>query len=77
MNRENRYLVLKRVDIEGALEDTDLALLDILIEKINNYRNDLGKGEVVAVVVAHDWPEYSHVWELIAARVDSEHDTAK
>lgn len=72
MERENRYLVLKRKDIRSALSSAENEILNVLVDKINLYRKFVNKDEVECVVVERDWPEYEPVWKMIEARVDSD-----
>lgn len=70
MERENRYLVLKRKDIESCLTGTEKAILGAIASKVAMRRVDNGKGFLEVVVVESDWPEYEKTWQAIAARVD-------
>lgn len=72
MKREIRYLVLKRKDINNALSNTEQEILDVLVDKVNRYREFVNKDLVQCVVVEHDWPEYEVVWKMIEDRVDAE-----
>jgi hypothetical protein len=70
--REDRYLVLKRSDIEKYLDDIDKLELEVLAENIANKRMDDGRERLLkCVVVEHDWPEYEPTWAAIEARMKS------
>lgn len=63
--REDRYLVLKRKDIDAALnwnQKAQLLYLSKLVEADRLYR---GKEHLECVVVEHDWPNYSEVWASV------------
>lgn len=62
--REDRFIVLKRKDLE-ALNHFQKAALAVALEKIQNH---LPARQYV--VVESDWPEYEFVWEMIQARVE-------
>ena len=75
MERENRYIVIKRSDLKSALASnriskTDMANLIELAERLRTQRFVDSKAELETVVVERDWPEYEMVWKMIASRVD-------
>lgn len=75
MKREDRYLVLKRSDIEAAekegyISPAERGLLYLIAGKVAFWRYGESKPELKCVVVESDWPEYEHVWELIRLRVE-------
>lgn len=75
MERENRYIVIKRSDLKSALASnriskTDMADLIELAERLRTQRFVDSKAELETVVVERDWPEYEMVWKMIASRVD-------
>ena len=75
MERENRYIVIKRSDLKSALASnriskTDMADLIELAERLRTQRFVDSKAELETVVVERDWPEYELVWKMIASRVD-------
>ena len=75
MERENRYIVIKRSDLKAALASnriskTDMADLIELAERVRTQRFVDSKAELETVVVERDWPEYELVWKMIASRVD-------
>jgi len=78
MERENRYLVIKRTDLEFALENLPDHYGDILSQickEIDAVREVYRKQEPLkCVVVEHDWPEYESTWQAIAKRVDGHQD---
>jgi hypothetical protein len=68
--REDRYLVLKRSDIEKYLDDMDRLELNVFAEKIANGRMEDGRERLLkCAVVEHDWPEYEPTWKAIEERV--------
>lgn len=68
--REERYIVLKRKDVNKALT-TDLWLhLEEICDTVNYFRGL--KGPLECVVVEKDWPEYEIVWKLIEDRMTNE-----
>lgn len=75
MKREDRYLVLKRSNIEAAenedyITPAERGLLYHIAGKVAFWRYGESKPELKCVVVESDWPEYEHVWELIRMRVE-------
>jgi len=72
--REDRYLVLKRSDIQ-ELNFNWQTVLERVADEIGAIRMERGKKETVpgiqCVVVEKDWPEYEQVWEMIKKRVES------
>lgn len=75
MQRENRYLVLKRRDIEEYLSDEAKEELENIVMALSIAKQpdiDTGaKAEIECVVVEKDWPMYESTWDEIAAWVDS------
>lgn len=67
--RENRYLVLKRKDIEQYLTPKGAKIIEIFAGKIAAMREGEGKPELKCVVIESDWPEYEEVWGMIQRRV--------
>ena len=67
--REDRYLVLKRTDIEKYLPDDRKKLLDFIAGNIRDGRTLDQKEQLQCVVVEHDWPEYEMTWAAIERRV--------
>lgn len=75
MQREDRYIVIKKSDIESAIQSEDLTKqeawnLKIIARFVGHSRERRGKKPLQCVVVESDWPEYELVWNMIAARVD-------
>lgn len=75
MEREERYIVLKKSDLKAAVASGRLLPEDL--DEINNLQASLttqrfldGKRPFECVVVEHDWPEYETVWQMIEDRVD-------
>ena len=71
MERENRYLVFKRKDINQYLSDAEQMILSILAAKVSQYRTLDDRPEHSCVVVEEDWPEYEPTWKAIEARMDA------
>lgn len=79
MERENRYLVIKRTDLDAALRMATpqaKASFGSVCNMAEIAREARGRGPLCCVVVEHDWPEYEPTWEAIEQRVfaDSEYD---
>jgi len=73
MEREDRYLVIKRTDLDAALEHMRPEALDAFNEictLAETLRRRRGKTPMECVVVEHDWPEYEATWAAIEKRVD-------
>ena len=75
MEREDRYIVIKRSDLDvtafrGGLISADINELNRILEEVQLERHKRGKGDLKAVVVESDWPEYEPVWKMIEARVN-------
>lgn len=79
MEREERYVVLKIKDIEHFLSTSQKDDLHDIRGTIDAYRRMTKKGELKAVVVESDWPEYERVWKMLEARVNMEnqHDAVR
>lgn len=69
--RENRYLVLKRKDIIGALTQSEITELARITGKVDAHRMQrTGVYEFLqCVVVESDWPEYEPTWAAIEKRM--------
>lgn len=68
--RENRYMVLKATDLQAAgLSDSELDQLQAICAKVDQYRANAGKPDLVCAVVEKDWPEYEPTWKAIEQRV--------
>ena len=66
---EERYLILKKKDVQKFLPvHTAMTLLDIC-RTINACRISEGRGELKGVVVEDDWPETPVIWSMIEARM--------
>lgn len=75
MKRENRYLVVKRSDLQAAffmLRPELSAMFETILKTIELARKARGKPPLCCVVVESDWPEYEPTWAAIEARVDAE-----
>lgn len=71
MERENRYLVVKRSDLELDLSYEQRAQLDDLLYRVTLGRAVRGKPARDYVVIANHYPMYEVVWQLLAAYVDN------
>ena len=75
MERENRYLVIKRSDLEATKSKVTAAEFETfchVCEMVEATRIvGLKKLALVCVVVEHDWPEYEPTWKAISERVDA------
>jgi len=71
--RENRYIVLKRKDVDKYLSDEAKQKLENIIMAISLAKQpdiDTGASACVdCVVVEKDWPEYEPTWLAIENRV--------
>jgi len=63
--RQNRYLVLKQDDIEGALSGSEKLFLSGICDSIGFYRKQLHKVDNKYVVVNQEEPYAEVVWKLI------------
>lgn len=73
MDRENRYLVIKRSDLrmaENLLTPEAFKALETLEKMSNQVRANNGKPPLCCVVVESDWPEYEPTWAAIEKRVE-------
>ena len=71
MNKENRYLVLKRDDLSMALNSQQENQLLGIVNDVENWRESNGNRQKSFVVVADDWPMYDDTWRAIAQYVDT------
>ena len=69
MQREDRYLVIKRSDVV-CLSEFERQQLFNIIGKVARCREVVGKEPLKCVVVESDWPEYEPTWQAIERRVD-------
>lgn len=74
MIREDRYIVIKKSDLDEAVElnflkKKHVLKLTCILDKYRAYRN-FREQPLQCVVVEGDWPEYEAVWRMIEARVD-------
>ncbi len=67
--REDRYLVLKRSDIETGLDDEQKSILFHLAQIVGCERTSKGKPVLECVVVESDWPNYEETWSQIKSVV--------
>ena len=72
MERENRYLVLKRSDIEKYLNSDDKLRLNRIARDIQTERmQDNRDPEMECVIVERDWPMYEETWKSIEDWVEA------
>jgi len=77
MERERRYAVTKCKDFrscmdKGIITPEEEQVMEIVMQKLDNYRMEQGKKPLECVVVESDWPEYERVWRMIEERVQGE-----
>ncbi len=65
MELEDKYLVLKRADIEAALIRQEIVQLEHLVNIVRNYRFLLGKPVNSYVVINQDEPYLGDVLKLM------------
>ncbi|EMU9331752.1 hypothetical protein AAA806_002016 [Vibrio cholerae] len=70
--REDRYLVLKRSDIETGLSEGQKDILLAIADIVGFERRRLGKTPLECVVVESDWPNYEETWSQIKSVVYGE-----
>jgi hypothetical protein len=72
MKLEERYVVLKRSDLQKYIKRQFRLQLQGVVETINQHRDFFeSKGPLKCVVVESDWPEYERVWKMIESRVNA------
>lgn len=64
--REDRYIVLKRKDVDAYLSQRQKDQLFQIVLDLGSCRPE----PLVFVVVESDWPEYELVWKMIETRVN-------
>jgi len=72
--KENKYLVVKRSDLRGALIAATPEMqskIDSSLEYISKVREISNKPELCCVVVEHDWPMYADTWKSIQQYVET------
>ena len=70
--RENRYLVIKRDDLEHVrdiMRPEIMADFDSVCQWVERIRGAVDKPPLCCVVVEHDWPEYEPTWTAIEKRI--------
>lgn len=71
--RENRYIVLKRRDVEACgklLTPEAWSAFETIEKMVNQIRLNSGKQPLLALVVESDWPEYEQTWDAIKRRME-------
>lgn len=71
MNLENRYLVLKRADIEKYISLSDQLILANIYQAIEYNRHDEERPPLECIVIESDWPEYEPTLSALETRVDA------
>lgn len=71
----DRYVVLKRSDIEIMLNEVQKEQLQNIMHTVNAGRCALGKNRLSCVVVENDWPIYEQVWKWL--EVEAKGNTKK
>lgn len=72
MKRENRYYVAKRKDIDMALNAAEYKIFQVIVNKIQDYREYIEENpNKKYVVVSEDWPMYEDTWKAIEEWVDA------
>lgn len=67
--RENRFVVLKKRNLDRTSPDTQDLMRKALSAVFADLRS-INIEQLPCVVVESDWPEYETVWEMIETRVD-------
>ena len=70
MKLENRYIILKRKDVEQHLNEDEKITFSALCETVDEGRRDCGKESVEGLVIESDWPEFGPTLRRLATRVD-------
>lgn len=68
--REQRYLVFKRADLQKHLGPSDMDSLQKIVLAVEDGRKLEGKDPLECVVIESDWPEYEPTWRAIEQRVN-------
>lgn len=66
---EERYIILKKKDVQRYFTNHDKEMLRRLVDKANMARIEENRGELRGVVVEDDWPETPVIWSMIEARM--------
>lgn len=72
MNLENRYLVIKRADIEKYLGFGAQEMLAGVANTIEDARQADKRSPLECVVIESDWPEYEPTISALETRIDTE-----
>ena len=68
--REDRYLVIKRSDIDNFWRDDVREQFMAALKRLNEHHVRTPQREYV--VIENDWPEYEPVWQMIERRVSGQ-----
>lgn len=74
--REDRYLVIKRSDLEEVQDGFTQDAIDTfneICQAVMISRDERGKPILNCVVVESDWPEYEPTWKAIEERFTNNH----
>lgn len=72
MQLENRYLAIKRKDLEKHLNALEQHILYKLADKVAQERRKEGRREFFGLFIEDDWPEYQPTLAALSKRVDTE-----
>lgn len=71
--REDRYIVIKRSDLDRAgMTTAEGNALRTICDRVTSRRKQLGKAPLECVIVESDWPEYGPTWAAIEARMSQQ-----
>lgn len=68
--REDRYIVLKRSDMD-CFDSFWWDILHTILAQVMANRQSKGKKPLECVVVENDWPEYEPTWKAIKDRMEA------
>lgn len=69
---ENRYVVLKRADLNEFCSDRERSTLEAFDMKIRKRRCEAGRGRLQCVVIESDWPEFEPTVKRLWSRIVAE-----
>lgn len=76
MEREERYLVIKRKDIANYLTPEDKCRMAHITNDIDQGRQADDKPPLVCAVIESDWPMYEQTWKAVEDWVDGKSDSS-
>lgn len=65
MERENRYIIIKRKDVDKYLSHDQKNQLAQICMRLAASREADGRPNIKAAVIESDWPMYEQVWQLV------------